>query len=78
MRVFAAKSPALKARKRVFAWLIILACVEYAKDLYHTRGAQESVKGKRVRIPHGPATVIGEPPARNHWQHDAGKDAGSA
>jgi len=22
-------------------------------------------KGKRVKIPHGPATVIGEPPRRN-------------
>ncbi len=26
------------------------------------------VQGKRVKIPHGPATVIGEPPARIHWR----------
>ena len=38
--------------------------------------ARESRKGKRARIPHGPATVIGEPSTRNHWHHDAGKGVG--
>ena len=28
----------------------------------------EEPKGKRVKIPHGPATVIGEPPAAIHWR----------